>query len=78
MGQGVQAGASAKAGLKLNAKFDCGKAGVPPHLGGDINFTGVVLTVTACNTIRGTQYVSDPITLVDPCPLVQGFVVGHG
>ena len=78
LGQGVQATATAKAALELDAKFDPGQASAPPSLGGNIEFSGIKLTVTAVNTVRGTRYQSKPIELVAASTLVSGFKVGQG
>jgi hypothetical protein len=76
LGQGVKAEATAKAGLKLDSKFDFGSDTASPSLTGDVLFTGAILTVTAVCTMSGTNYQSKPIPLVEPSTLVKGFVCG--
>ena len=78
LGQGVQATASAKAALEVDAKFDPGQAAAPPSLGGNIEFSGIKLTVTAVNTVRGTHYQSAPIELVGASTLLSGFKLPKG
>lgn len=76
MGQGVSASASSKAGIQLKSKFNPGESGKPCSLEGDIDFTGINLTVKTVDTIDGTYYQSKPIELVEGSPLIHGFKVG--